>query len=245
MRSTLLSDAHLRSLDDPNQARLVGFLDAWPTDELVLVGDVFDTWWGWKRAVYAAYVPILAALWRLRERGVAISWVGGNHDFAAGPVVEQELGIAVVDAWTRTIRAGRVLAVHGDLADRSLGQRALTRLLRGRPAAAAMRILGPGAGWTVSSRLSHSSREAGGPGLDRLLDAQRAYADALLADANVVCMGHSHAPGIETRARGRLINLGDWVDHYTFAVVDDDEVTLHQWNGATSAAIDGPMRRRI
>lgn len=247
MRSTLLSDAHLRGLDDPNQHRLVAFLRAWPTDELVLVGDVFDTWWGWPRAVYAAYVPALAALHELVRGGTRVFWVPGNHDFAVGPVVTGELGVASGDRWARTVGGRRFVAVHGDGADTSLGQRALTRLLRGRAAAFAMRALGPGAGWAVSRRLSHTSRAYGGERLDRLLDAQRAYADTLLgADADVVFVGHSHAPGIEARARGTLVNLGDWVDHHTFAVVDDAGMRLLRWqDGAAVAVPDGPMRRLV
>src|SRR5690606_5817418 len=52
MRITLLSDAHLQGLDDPAQQALVGFLDRWETDRFVLCGDIFDVWWGWRRAVY-------------------------------------------------------------------------------------------------------------------------------------------------------------------------------------------------
>lgn len=246
MRTTLLSDAHLRGLDDPNQADLVAWLRQWPTDELVLVGDLFDTWWGWPRAVFAAYVPVLAALWEIRRAGTPVVWVPGNHDFHAGPVIERDLGITVRPRWRRVVGGKRILALHGDEADTSRGQRALTRLLRGPVARGAMRALGPGAGWAVAERLSRHSRMAGGPGLERLLDRQRALADGLLGpEADVVLVGHSHAPGIEERPDGRLVNLGDWLDHRTFAVIEDD-VILMQWDGRAARPLDEPsgMRRR-
>ena len=246
MRTTLVSDAHLNGLADPNQASLVDFLRRWETDELVLVGDVFDAWWGWSHAVYSAYVPLLGTLWDLRRRGVRVTWVGGNHDFFAGTVIQQDLGIAVAPRWEGRAGAQRVVAIHGDEADVSWGQRALTMLLRGPVAHGVMRILGPGAGWSLSRKLSGHSRAHGGPGLERILDAQRVLADRMLGtDADVLCVGHSHAPGVETRTGGTLVNLGDWLDHRTFAVVED-AVELRHWTGETAIPIDpGGMRRRV
>jgi predicted phosphodiesterase len=92
--------------------------------------------------------------------------------------------------------------------------------------------------------LSSRSREGGGPGLDRLLDLQRDEADRWLADrADVVCVGHSHAPGVEDRPRGRMVNLGDWLLHRTFALVDDDVHLLH-WTDGRAVPVEGGMRRR-
>jgi UDP-2,3-diacylglucosamine hydrolase len=245
VRTTLVSDAHLHGLDDPNQALLVDFLRAWETDELVLVGDIFDAWWAWRHTVWAAGVPLLGALWDLRRRGVRVTWVGGNHDWAAGPVLERDLGVVAAERWEGHAGPTRVIAVHGDGAEASAGQRALDAVLRGLPARAAMRIVGPDAAWDLARRLSASSRAYGGPGLERVLEGQRRLADRLLAEgAGVVCVGHSHAPGIEERPGGRLVNLGDWLHHHTFAVVEED-VRLLRWDGSAATPVDGPMARRV
>ena len=62
MRTTLLSDAHVRGLDDAAQRDLVRFLREWPTDEVVFVGDLVDVWWGWRRAVFVHALPLLTAM---------------------------------------------------------------------------------------------------------------------------------------------------------------------------------------
>src|SRR5690606_8878586 len=111
MRITLLSDAHLQGLDDPAQQALVGFLDRWETDRFVLCGDIFDVWWGWRRAVYGAYVPLLAALHRAARRGVRLSFVPGNHDFHAGSVLREELAVEVASPWVLEHPLGRLCAV--------------------------------------------------------------------------------------------------------------------------------------
>jgi UDP-2,3-diacylglucosamine hydrolase len=245
MRTLLLSDSQLWGLEDPNQDLLCRFLRGVEADELVLVGDIFDVWWGWERAVYSAFVPFLAVVLELRRRGVRVAWVPGNHDFRLGPVLEGDYGVRTVARWSGLAGAERVVAVHGDEADVSVGQRALTAFLRGRVAARAMRWLGPGRGWEISRRLSGHSRAAGGPGLERLLGDQRLLADRLLGtEADLVCVGHSHAPGIESRPQGRLLNLGDWVDHHTFAIVEDD-VRLMAWDGLHATEVSGPPRRRV
>jgi UDP-2,3-diacylglucosamine hydrolase len=213
----------------------------------VLAGDVFDAWWGWREVVPAAFVPLLAELWEIRRRGVAVTWVPGNHDFAVGEFVERTLEIPVVPVWRTVSNGRRVVVVHGDRADRSFSQRVVTHVLRGFGGRAAMRVLGPDRGLEVARFLSRSSRTHGGSGQDYILDQQRRLADGWLGgEADIVCVGHSHAPGIEERACGRLVNLGDWVQHHTFGLLEAGDVRLLQWKGSLALPVPpGPMRGHI
>ena len=243
MRSTLISDAHLSALDDPNQRVLVDFLRTWQTDEWVLVGDIFDVWWDWRHAAYSAYVPLLSTLWEQRNQGVRICWVPGNHDFRPGPFLE-DLGVIVAPRWIRHLGELRVLAVHGDEMERSLGQRVLNRVLRGRTSRVMMRFLGPDLGWRSSHWLSGTSRRFNGTTPSGLLERQAAWADTVLgSQADVVCMGHSHAPGVEQRDEGMLVNLGDWLAHHTFAVVEDNVRLFHWRDGGAVPVVGRPQRR--
>ncbi len=246
MRTTLLSDAHISGLDDPNQRRLVRFLAEWPTDELVLAGDIFDVWWGWPRAVYSAYVPLLAALREVLDRGTRVVFLWGNHDFRAGPVLEKELGLSVSETWEREVGGRRYVALHGHRAHRSLAERAYQAVLRSRPAALAMHAMGPGLGWRLSRSLVHRSRQQGYVELLWVIEAQRVLASSLLSrGADVVLMGHSHAPGVQTLPEGTWINLGDWVDHHTFAVIDEQGHRLLRWTGGSAEVMEGVPRRRV
>ena len=81
--------------------------------------------------------------------------------------------------------------------------------------------------------------------VEPLLKAQRVLADFYLQGPPAyVCMGHTHAPGVSERPGGRLINLGDWEQHRTFAVVDED-VSLMQWSETGWAEVAGPPASRL
>lgn len=240
MTITLLSDAHVRGLDDPNQRRLVGFLRACRTDDLVLAGDMVDVWWPARRVVAAACVPLIAALWDLRERGVRVTWVRGNHDFHPGPVIADDLGIAVVDRWIAESGGRRLLAVHGDIADRRPTERVLRRVVRGPVVEAIAAVVGVERVLGIAARASRASRAHGGSS-ERVVDAQRAWADGRLGrDADVVFVGHSHAPGIGKRERGLLVNLGDWTGHDTYATIEADGIRLMRWDGTSGVCVAGP-----
>lgn len=249
MRSTLISDAHLQG-DDARQRRLVDFVDRWQTDELVLVGDIFDAWYGWDSVVYSAYLPFIEALARKHRQGVSLVFVPGNHDFAVGGALAEYAGVQAQDRWRRDTGGRRVVAVHGDQAHNPLSQRAFNWFLRGRGARAVMRLVGPDAGWRMASHLASRNRRNGMYTAERLaalLDAQARWAVGVLRDeeASLVFVGHTHAPGIAEVDGGQLVNLGDWVDHCTFAVVDDASVQLLRWTGDEAVPVPhGPPARR-
>ncbi|MCB9677860.1 MAG: metallophosphoesterase family protein [Alphaproteobacteria bacterium] len=242
MSILLLSDAHLHGLEDPNQRALLCFLEAVPFDELVLVGDIFDVWWAGDGAVPLDAVPVVSALHRLVEAGRRVTWIAGNHDWA--PRVEG-LGIAVADAWRSQVGTRRLLAVHGDEgADPRLRNRLFQRAIRSRAAGHAGRALGAervrriGRAITTQSRRSHGARHF------EVLQRQNELADRLLGtEADVLFVGHSHAPGMLPRRAGTLVNLGDWLHHKTYARVAPDAVRLFRWTGEETAMPEGPPQR--
>ena len=210
MRFVMISDVHLEGLDDPNQAALVRWLDGVEADELVLLGDVFHYWWGFPGAVLVEYAPVCAALLRLRSRGVALRIVPGNHDFALGPFFSEQLGAVISGHHALSLDGVPYHLAHGDEADETWGYRGARLVLRGRPFAGLMRLLGPARGVDLLRRLAGTSRAYPAPRA-ALLDAQRRWAAVRIAEgARYVVLGHSHAPGIEELEGGSLINLGDW-----------------------------------
>ncbi len=99
-RIVVLSDIHL-GVDDAfsqtvqNRAMLVNFLDrlaVGPVDEIVLAGDILDEWYlpatypasidsmAFYRKVRANNAAVFAALGRIIDRGITLTYVPGNHD---------------------------------------------------------------------------------------------------------------------------------------------------------------------
>jgi UDP-2,3-diacylglucosamine hydrolase len=241
MSTLLLSDAHLRGVEDPNQRALIGFLEAVPFDRLVVVGDLFDVWWDGRRAVDLQFVPVLGLFERLVRRGVHVTWVSGNHD--RSPAV-QALGVQVGHAWSAEVAGRRLLAVHGDEgADPRIRDRLARRALGSRWLGVAARVAGPERVARIGGALSGASRDRPAP-LHQVLARQNSLADRLLgATCDVLFVGHSHAPGMVPRRAGTLVNLGDWVGHRTYARVDEDTVRLYHWTGDETPLPAGPPQR--
>jgi len=116
----LIADAHLGG-PDRAAAPLVAQLDALPgqgADRLVLMGDLFQGWVGFRRFETPEIAQFVAALRRLRAAGLRVDYIEGNRDFflADGPYAD------AFDAVVREVafEAGgvRYLAVHGDGLDR-------------------------------------------------------------------------------------------------------------------------------
>src|SRR3990172_6186311 len=99
MRAVFLSDAHIRDHADPNLPPLLGFLEhiRGKVERLYVVGDLFDTWFGFPRAVFDEYVPLLGALHALKQAGTRIIYVTGNHDFEMGRFFEKILEAEIHD----------------------------------------------------------------------------------------------------------------------------------------------------
>jgi UDP-2,3-diacylglucosamine pyrophosphatase LpxH len=215
VRVALLSDAHLAGPDDPNQRALIAFLDTLEADRLCLCGDVFQHWWHWGEAPFVQYAEVIAAL-----RRFPLSFVPGNHDFHAASFF-RAMGADVGETLTYEWDGLRVHLEHGDAVDRSPGYRALSAVLRGRAFAALLDRVSPERAWSLLGRLSGHGDVRPDP---RLVAAQHARAGSI--DADLVVMGHTHAPELE----GRFANLGDWVRHHTWLLVEDGVPSLRRWS---------------
>ena len=226
MRVALISDLHIHGSRDPTQAAFVRWLDALEVDQLVLLGDIFHAWWGYRQTVPVDYLATCAALQRVRERGIELIVVPGNHDFALGPFFTETLQAQVQSAHVRVIDGRRVCLAHGDEADVSAGYRLLTGVLRGAPFAAAMRLLGPVYGMRLLQRLARSSREHMVPAAP-LLQAQEAWAaERIREGSELVVLGHLHHPQIVSLSGGQMVRLGGWGHDRTWCLLEDGHPTL-------------------
>ena len=246
MRSTLISDAHLDALFDQGQADLVSFMREWETDEWVFVGDILDFGWSWKTTIYLAHAPFWAALVEARQRGQRVVWVRGNHDFGMEADGLQAIGVELCDVWTRPMGDGCIGAIHGDHNDQSFPDRVFRRLSRGRGAQAVAGVLGPERLWRVASWLSKASRERRSEERSRsVLERQSLLVERQLARGwDACCVGHTHAPGSIRLEGGLHVNLGDWLEHRTFAVIEQ-QVQIFRWHQGAAYPVEGPPRRRV
>lgn len=238
--AVFFSDAHLgaepKAREASREARLHEFLDtvAARASALYVVGDLFDFWFEYRTAIPSRPFQTLCALGRIRRAGIPVTYLGGNHDFWIGRFLRDELGIEVREGALELELQGRRLWIHhGDgLIGGDVGYKVLKRVLRSPACIALYRLIHPDlgiplAGWVSgTSRHSRDARPLDGPRLVREIAAPQ-----FARGHDAVIIGHFHHV-YEHREGGRdFVVLGDWIRHFTYAVLEDGVLRLERWPG--------------
>jgi UDP-2,3-diacylglucosamine hydrolase len=236
----IMSDAHLGvgSPWDGGERTLREFLRGITDGSLVINGDLFDFWFEWRTVIPRASFRVLAALADLRERGVPVLWIAGNHDCWGGEILRADVGVEYhVGPWEGTLGGWRARVEHGDgLRDaEDRRYRALRRLIRNPLAVRAYRWLPADLATWLATRSSHASRtysaRDGGAGL-RAVAERTLTADPRL---ELLVFAHSHVHTIERmKGGGVYANAGAWISGPkepgpTFLIVTPEHISLNAW----------------
>lgn len=231
----LIGDTHLGVGPADLERRLVEFLRHLPGNakSLVINGDLFDFWFEWRTVIPKQHFRTLATLAEIREAGVDVLMVAGNHDCWGGEFLSREVGVRYqLGAWEGIVADWRTRIDHGDglraVEDRKY--RALRRVLRHPLAIRAFRWVHPDFGTRLARGSSSASRtyraRDEGAGL-------RAVAHSALAEnsaLDLLVFGHSHVPTLERVPGGGVYaNAGSWLDAPTHLVITSDRVELREW----------------
>ncbi|NIA13398.1 MAG: hypothetical protein GWP08_04900 [Nitrospiraceae bacterium] len=243
MKTIVLSDVHLQPTEEgqDRQAAFGTFLHKLADDgaeRLIILGDLFDFWFEYKHVIFSEYFDVLRAFAELRDRGVEIHLVCGNHDFWAGRFLERQLGFHIYpDQAIMEFDGKRALLIHGDgLNPADRGYRIYKRLARARLVIWLFGLLHPDWAMGIAQRVSRTSRR-----MTRAADmskgaeatALRAFAERTLAagEADVIMCGHAHAATREEfptpNGTGLYINTGEWMIRRSYVEWDGSEFTLH------------------
>lgn len=233
-----LSDAHLgaesKSREGAREARLHDFLNSLPgrASALYIVGDLFDFWFEYRTAIPRRHFATLAVLRRLRDAGVDITYLNGNHDFWLGRFLSEELGIRTADGAVTVEHQGRRLWIHhGDgLIGGDLGYRGLKAVIRNPVSIALYGLLHPDLGIPLAhwvSNLSRASREQRALEPDRLW---REIAEPRFAQGfDAVMIGHFHHAYERREPKREFFVLGDWIERFSYVMLEDGNLSLHTW----------------
>jgi len=234
----VISDIHLGVASAEVERALIAFLRHLPGNakSLLINGDLFDFWYEWKTVIPRSGFRVLAALADLRDAGVDVLLVAGNHDCWGGDVLREDVGIEYrFGPWTGDVGGWRARVEHGDgLRDKEDRRyRMLRALLRHPLAIRAFRWLPADFGSSLASGSSHASRsyraKDGGAGLRAL--ALKALADDLAVE--LIIYGHSHVATLEKSPTGGVYaNAGSWLEAPTYLVATEERIELRRWNGS-------------
>ncbi|MCH2044965.1 MAG: UDP-2,3-diacylglucosamine diphosphatase [Saprospiraceae bacterium] len=228
-----LTQSHLR------EAKIVRWLTSIQdhAERIFLVGDIFDFWFEYKTVVPKGYLRLLGKLAELRSKGIAIDYFTGNHDIWMFEYLDKELGIKIhrKPLYT-TLKGKKFLIGHGDgLGPKDKGYKFLKKyIFNNRLCQWLFRWFHPDLGIRLALFFSQKSRNAQkdpevfkGEEDEWLL----AYAKRKVDQdpgLDYCIFGHRHLPLdlLLSNQRSRYINLGEWLDSFTYAVLDEQNIQL-------------------
>lgn len=244
MKRLFLSDIHLNSgyREEEKQARLLALLhelDPAEWSDVYLLGDIFDFWFEYRTVVFSVYFPFLHALARLRDGGVHLHFICGNHDQWTGPFLEHTLGMTVHrDGYDVELAGRRVHLFHGDgVNPDDKGYLLLKWFVRLRLPQWLLRQLHPD--WTeaIGRLFSRVSRKAQEEKMRAGNTVERSWMHLYALrrfdlGADVVIGGHCHVPEVVRVHRGGTVrtylNCGDWHENFSYVVWDGATFQLHR-----------------
>ncbi|MBP1648715.1 MAG: lpxH [Bacteroidetes bacterium] len=240
-RLYFISDVHLglgsKEQERTKEDRLLSFLKAIlpSAEKLFIVGDLFDFWFEYRTVVPKGFHRTLSALQDLTDHRIPVEYLAGNHDYWIGDFFAAELGMTLrFDPYEADLQGKRVFLHHGDgLAQNDHGYRMIKPILRNRWSIRAYRWLHPDLGVRLARRSSQTSRvytstkDYGEEEEGMLAFARQKIRDGL----DIVVMGHRHKPRITPVEHGTYVNLGDWIEFFTYGEMSQGHMSLNTWDG--------------
>jgi UDP-2,3-diacylglucosamine hydrolase len=222
------------------EKEIVKWLNACRKDaeEIFLVGDVFDFWFEYRRAVPRGFTRLLGTISEITDSGIPVHWFTGNHDMWIFDYLPKECGIQlhrepVVREWN----GKRLMIGHGDgLGPGDHGYKFIKKVFASPLCQWLFARLHPNFGIWLANKSSGYSRSATGDH-DRIFLGEDnewlvVYAREVLQREHFdyFIFGHRHLPlEIKLNARSVYMNLGDWLKDYTYGVFDGEKLTLERW----------------
>ena len=221
-----ISDVHLglqsKEIEEKKEKLLVKFLNevAPDSDELFIVGDLFDYWFEYKYVYQKGFFRTLTALKDLTDKGVIVHYFIGNHDFMHLNFFTDEIGTILYEEAVEFVLNGKKFFIaHGDgMVKNDFGYKILKSILRNKKIQWLYSWLHPDIGVGLAKFSSRSSRD---------YTAKKDYGkvDGLFETAknkidngfDYVLFGHEHIRKDLPYKNGRYINLGFWLDAPCYA----------------------------
>jgi UDP-2,3-diacylglucosamine hydrolase len=242
----LASDFHLTPTTKERELAVVRWLETIRHDAeaIYLVGDIFDFWFEYKTVVPKGYLLFLGKIAELRTQNIPIYFFTGNHDMWMFQYFEETLGIPVYrQPIVRELKGRRFFIGHGDgLGPGDHLYKFLKRFFANPLCQWAFARLHPNFGIGLASLSSKSSRKYKVEDGFTTKEAEWLYTFAVetleKAEYDYFVFGHRHIPLDLALPNGksRYINLGEWLHHRSYLVVDEDAVQLHFFENEKVAA---------
>jgi UDP-2,3-diacylglucosamine hydrolase len=235
------SDNHLgaptRKDSLPREKKFVAWLDSIKDDAaaIFLIGDLFDFWFEYKTVVPKGFTRTLGKLAEIADSGIPIYYFVGNHDLWMSGYFEDELGIPVFfKPQDFTIGSTTFFIGHGDgLGPGDKGYKRMKKVFTNPFFKWLFRWLHPDIGVKIAQYLSVKNKLISGDDDAKFLGEENewlaVYSKKKISQKHrdYFVFGHRHLPlEITLNENSKYINLGDWIQYYTYGVFDGNNLEL-------------------
>jgi UDP-2,3-diacylglucosamine hydrolase len=239
------SDNHLgapsREASMAREKEFVAWLDAVKVDAaaIFLLGDLFDFWFEYKTVVPKGFTRTLGKLAELTDAGIPVYYFVGNHDLWMHGYFEEELNIPVFHAPQQFQIGEKVFFLgHGDgLGPHDKGYKRMKKVFTSPFCKWLFKWLHPDIGVRLAQYLSVKNKLISGEEDTQFLGEENEwlvqYAKRKLKQKHYdyFVFGHRHLPlEINLNEKSIYINLGDWINYYTYGVFDGQQMVLTSLN---------------
>lgn len=235
------SDFHLGAPDYDGslkrERKVVEWLDLVKEDatEIFILGDVFDFWFEYKTVVPRGYVRLLGKMAEITDSGIPIHWFIGNHDMWIFDYLPKEIGVVMHrEPGVFTLNGKKCYIGHGDgLGPGDRGYKFIKKIFRSPVCQWLFARLHPNFGIGLANFFSARSRAAVGDSDVTFLGKEKEWLAIFAEEASrkesmdYYIFGHRHLPmEIELDSGAVYFNIGDWITHFTYGVLDDEGFSL-------------------
>lgn len=219
------------------EQKFVNWLDSIKKDAeaIFLLGDLFDFWFEYKKAVPKGFVRVLGKLAELKDSGIQIHFFVGNHDLWMRDYFETELGIPVYYKPKEFMFNNKLFLIgHGDgLGPGDKGYKRMKKVFTNSLSKWLYRWLHPDIGIRLAQYLSLKNKLISGEEDVKFLGEENEwlvqYSKKKLEEKHYdfFVFGHRHLPlDIQISDHSKYINTGDWISHFTYGEFDDKQMIL-------------------
>lgn len=241
-KTYFISDAHLgvdaKQSSKEREEKMVSWLDSIKDNAraIYFLGDIFDHWFEYKNVIPKGFMHLIGKLVELKRLEIEVYFFTGNHDMWMFDFFESELNIPIYRHPQKIEIEGKNFHLeHGDaLPNSKFADKAMKVLFSSPFLQWSFARLHPNFAigimkfFSKRSRMAHESYDKEFHHKDEyMID----YAELLSEkDANIdfIIMGHRHLPIDFTLKNGscRYLNLGDWINYFSYAVFDGQELKI-------------------
>ena len=224
----------------PREKKFVAWLDAIKEDAgaVFLLGDLFDFWFEYKTVVPKGFVRVLGKLAELKDAGIDIYFFVGNHDLWMRDYFQKELNIPVFHEPQEFDINGKLFLIgHGDgLGPGDYGYKRMKKVFTFPFFKWLFRWLHPDIGVKLGHYFSVKNKLISGDEDAKFLGEEDEwlvqYCKRKLASKHYdyFVFGHRHLPlEIKLQENSTYINLGDWIQYFTYGVFNKNKLHLKKY----------------